>query len=296
MAMIVAALRFYERQYESRHQRRPPIDIAVPEGACLAAISITGALVYRRRRWPRPALARMLTVAPKAISAAPHDASTLVLVEGRVACTAQRSPHSAPLDGGPCVYHRVLVEQWSPHPSRRDSWTILSDQRCIGPLNVIDESGFVLVERSGQAEGADDPVEGDLRLFSHVIEHDSPTGLRGLAPEARAYVETNRKVLAGLDAERRLRVTELVIREGDVVSLVGAVEKRPAPPGSYRPEDGATILVMDSAHSEVHLVPARLSEIRRLITLQHCLTAVLVVTALLALGHAGLGALRMVAQ
>ena len=58
------------------------------------------------------------------------------------------------------------------------------------------------------------------------------------------------------------------------------------------PPVGATILVTDSSRAVLHL----LSELRRLVALHRWLTAALVVAALLALGHAGLGAMRMAAR
>ena len=132
--------------------------------------------------------------------------------------------------------------------------------------------------------------------------------LRVWPAQARAYIEANRAHLAHLDNGQRVRVTEVLLREGDVVSVIGPIEERIVQGGAYRADGAERILVMDGrsrnlsdairerTYPWLRVLPARLEELRWLVAFHRRLTLALVLGGVLGLVAMGLGIAGMVIQ
>gem|GEM_PF-4921239 len=242
------------------------------------------------------------------IAKAAHDGSTLAAIEGRVTRTAQGPEMASPLSDVHCLYHRVRVDTWRLVPRGVDPWSSHYDRWQLEPFVVDDGSGFVLIEPYKREDGTMDPVEVDVQISSRVTIHESPSGLRGLPEHARAYIEANREHLPYLKDDQRVRVTEVLLREGDVVSVIGPIEERVVQAGAYRADGAERILVMDGwprnlsdanrnrTYPWLRVLPARLEELRWLVAFHRRLTVALVVGGVLGLAAMGLGLARMVSR
>ena len=225
------------------------------------------------------------------IAEAPRGSLAVALIEGRVAIAIPGTELRAPLSGSPCVAHHVRVQQWV--GDARWRWETLAYHRRAESYVISDESGHVLIEGDNLLGEPDrscsaDSIKVDFRVSTRTVTHDSRSGVRGLPPAARAYLEANRKSLPSLDDSRRTRVTEALLQEGDVVTVIGPIEERLVPEGAYRAEHGARMLVM--AHPPLMFVYlARLQELRWLVAFYRRVLLALVVGGMIGVGIAGSG-------
>jgi hypothetical protein len=128
-------------------------------------------------------------------------------------------------------------------------------------------------------------------VLTAVAVHDLPGGIDGLHSVASAYLAARWNEMRS--APRRdvpLRVTEVLVREADPVSLVGFVEGRRPPSGSYRDDGAARMLAMAGFPRKLAVVPVRSEELRWLVFFDRCVVAGLLASAALAVGGAALAA------
>ncbi len=79
-------------------------------------------------------------------------------------------------------------------------------------------------------------------------------------------------------------MTELVLQEGDLVTVMGYIQERLVPEGAYRAEHGARMLVM--AYPVLTCVfLARLEELRWLVALHRWIFLALIVGGVIGLGN-----------
>lgn len=175
-------------------------------------------------------------VALDVIAAKPPELSgpRPVALDGRVSPAPDGMPLEAPLSGAPCVYYRVVVEQWTAGAFPRSDWSTLDDQWRREAFVLLAESGSLTVERREEDANRRDSVEA-FSLISSVAEvHDSPSGIDGLPPRVQAYLEASQRPyqLADrtkqlfFDRRKRTRVTEITLAEGDLIFVTGFAEQR----------------------------------------------------------------------
>jgi hypothetical protein len=235
------------------------------------------------------------------IADAQPDSTTIVALEGSVASSALGTVLRSPLGGLPCVYHRVMVDEWqmkeAPYSKKDGTWFERDYRFRFTPFVVSDGSGFVLIKplsTDGEFETSSsrDPVYVDRPsekrvmarpIFPGVTVYESISGVTGLPPTARAYVEANREHLKRFTDSPRIRVTEVLLREGDLVSAVGALAEQVTPAGSYREEGSERIPIMTEAIGVPRVIPASLADLRWLATFHRRVELSLIATAILSL-------------
>ncbi len=189
-----------------------------------------------------------------------------VAVGGRVGRASDAPELSAPISGSPCVYYRIQLEHSAKDKLSRVAASLaapLASSERLVRFVVADESGFVLVDPGADVEALPDDTDSprvavlsvyvelsprvapgasaaDVELSPQVAVYTSVAGCRGLPPVAQTYLETVRKRLPERDFARlmdmettRVRLTEVILREGDIVSVTGNMEERQEP-GAYR--------------------------------------------------------------
>ncbi|MFT3769481.1 MAG: hypothetical protein QM820_28930 [Minicystis sp.] len=157
---------------------------------------------------------------------------------------------------------------------------------------IVDESGFVTVKpvlehTEPVARSPAVPVDIDLDSFLSATVYESATGVADLPAEVRAYIDAERQHLAGLRGDARIRLTEVLLREGDVVSAFGAVEEHVVDTGVYRQDGGERVLVLAGFPRALSVIPASLEECYWLVTFHRRVIAGLVIGAICGLGAAG---------
>lgn len=261
-------------------------------GALLAA-----ALKYHTARWPARLRSIRFSSESVTIAAAPRDGVAAVALEGRVQYVTEATELRAPVSNAPCVYHRVRVEEQLRRPGRGLEWCEHEDSCMAQPFVVTDTSGFVYVDPLADALKPTYPylvpVDIDLETFVSVSVHESPTGVSGLPPEARAYVEAHRARLTALHGHVPIRVREAVLREGDVVSVFGTLSERVVPKGAFRHETSERVPVMSASAAAFRVVPARLRELRWLLAFHRRVVLGLVFCAALGLLVTGSTVVRL---
>lgn len=256
----------------ARSSFRPyaPMPAAVLE--VLLGMAVTGHLLvaafhYRRRTWSRR-LGAFPGFPAVAIASAPRGSAAPVTIEGRLRRIAATQDHAPLLGGEPCLYHRLVIERWMQrsHDSS-PGWRQVHRRWRIEPFCVADASGFVLVEPVLEADPNDeygilDPVQVDVEVFTGFAVHEALSGVEGLPAAVRAYLEANVRDLKPAALGDRFRVTEVVLRDGDCASVVGFVEERKVPAGSYREDGMDCVLAMAGFPRRLAVVPAPLHEVR----------------------------------
>lgn len=289
-----------DRHDGKSHSREPAtlyLFVPIVGGLVAAALTVMVAASHRKGRWPQlnPALHPIHDLARVPIAAALRDTSNWIAMEGRVAPARLDAGIAAPLSGSRCLYYCVVVEEWWPQPNgsvfENGEWSEIHRQWKIQPFAVTDESGFLLVDPCEELQKLD-PVEVHTDFCSALAVHESRAGLQGLSAVARAYVEaTSAERVALPGAEKRIRVTEIAIREGDMVSVLGSVEQRVEQAIAFREEGGQRVLAM----AGIPLVlPARLDDIRWLVAFHRRFMLALIVGVVLALGVVGFAVVELV--
>jgi hypothetical protein len=179
-----------------------------------------------------------------------------VALDGRVSPAPDGMPLEAPLSRARCVYYRVVVEQWTADSFPRSDWSTLDDQWQREAFVLSAESGPMTVERWANDANRRDCVEAFSSISSVAHIHDSPSGVDGLPPHVRAYVEAterpyqlvDRTQPLFFDRRKRTRVTELTLAEGDLIFVTGFAEQR----------GGEADMFPDAMTDRCLIIPARL--------------------------------------
>ena len=264
-------------------------------GALLAA-----AWRYHKACWPRKLGSIVSTLRRVPIASAPRDGSNAVAIEGVVAPVADGASLMAPVSGAACVYYWVRIEHQNPAPWPglvRSDWWVLDDRAKLRSFVVADDSGFVRVEplldRADPSIPSIEPVDFDLAIATRATVHESAAGFAGLPPSARAYIEGELADRAELWREHRLRVTEVYLRAGDVVSVFGRIKDRIEGAGAFRTQGTEHLGVLSGFPAELRVVPASLAELRWLRRFDLAVVVFLVSCAVLAWVAFVLGMARM---
>jgi uncharacterized protein involved in type VI secretion and phage assembly len=109
-----------------------------------------------------------------------RDALSVVAIEGRVAHAASTQELIAPLNGTPCVYYRVCIEQWAGGPQRPQVWLDMHDRSSNKPFVVADAAGGVLVDTVERDEAQWGDATGvDLDICPYVTRYESKREFKG---------------------------------------------------------------------------------------------------------------------
>ena len=211
--------------------------------------------------------------------------SKLVGIEGRVTTVPDFEAMLAPISGSPCLYFRVVVEQYTPKPYPQARWSRCGQSWQLGAFLLTDDSGSVLVEARDEALPACDDVNACLSISSRTTLVESASGVSRLPPHVRRYIEANSKLLGAIDNEKRIRVIELTLVAGDHVSLFGHLEERVVSGSTLRSE---RIRVVASG-SPMTVFAARLDELRWLGRFHRRFTLALILTSMLGFGVTAFG-------
>lgn len=247
---------------------------------------------------PEPRHSAFSTLLRTPIAKAPHDSATIAFIEGRVAIATPGKELRAPLSGSHCIFHWIHVSQWIEGGINR--WEKLLDRRSAASYIVSDESGHVLIEGDDLRQDplhscSSDSMKIDLRISTRAATYESRSGVQGLPPAALAYIEAIRQSLPSLDDSRRTRVTEVILQEGDIVTVLGPIEARLVPEGAYRAEHSArTLVMMNPVFINVFL--ARIDELRWLVTFHRRLFLALIVGILIGVEIVGSGIFLLTQQ
>lgn len=148
-----------------------------------------------------------------------------------------------PLTGRPCVYYRVRVEEATSGRNSTTWRTLIKEERGV-PFVVADDSGRAIVDPMDARVS----LEVDSRTQSGTFDDPTDNESRFLALHGKSG--------QGLMFNRKLRYTEAVIEENEVVAVLGQGVREPdpdaAPQAAYRGEQ-PTLLRM-SGNGEHALV------------------------------------------
>ena len=178
-----------------------------------------------------------------------------VALDGVVSLAPDGVPLAAPLSGAPCVYYRVVVEQWTASAFPRTEWSTLDDRWRRETFVLSAESGSMTVERPAEDANRKDDVEAFFSISPVAKEYDSPSGIDGFPPHVQAYLEASQRPyqLADrskqlfFDKRKRTRVTELTLAEGDLIFVTGFAELR----------GGEAAMFADTMTDQCPIIPAR---------------------------------------
>lgn len=186
-----------------------------------AAVLVGGGfgLAMWRRRW---------AMADTPTSDAAHVFVGTNEVVGRA--VALDRPVVAPFTAVECVWYRSVLEKEERDDEGRTRWSTVSDESCVAPFWVEDDTGRVLVRPRGASVYA-----SERRRVEHPGPPTRHTGLMLLA-----RLEAGPALPPMLDSAR-YRSTEWLIRPGEAVYVLGeatlradavALELAPCDPGS----------------------------------------------------------------
>jgi hypothetical protein len=188
------------------------------------------------------------------------EGARFVAMGGRMMSAGEGSSLVAPISGTPCLYYRVVVEQWTDRPFPQDPWTECGQTWQLDRFVLVDESGVVMVEAPDEESSSSDKVEAQLSISSRTIVVESRSGIRGLPPHVHSCIEERPQHFRSIEDSKRTRVTELTLVDGDVVAVLGYVEARVVSTGAFRGERAFVI----TSEAPRRVFAATLDDLRRL--------------------------------
>lgn len=145
------------------------------------------------------------------------------LLGGQIA-TSSAPLLRAPLSGRACVYHGVEVQRW-PGAKSSAEWTSFHEAWSMIPFVVKDDSAALLVSTPENAPRAHAWCCAflDAEIARAARVYTSNEGVAALPDEARAFLTSQEGLGVQLVNEERLRVIEVALCEGDLVTVGGAI-------------------------------------------------------------------------
>jgi hypothetical protein len=116
----------------------------------------------------------------------------------------------------------------------------------------------------------------DVLRVATVLEYESQGGVEGLPPPARAYVEANEERLGAVKDQTFIRVSEMLVREGDVVTVIGRFHAETDGEGSYRSPEAPSSEVALALSPDSVVLPARVADLRWFLAVHRGVFVVLV--------------------